>query len=75
MRPGTRAQHIVICGGTSGVIASAIAAARMGSEATLVETRKKIGGIRKKFIAGMRKHYVTTYGADDENTKLCHNGY
>lgn len=47
----------------------------MGSEATLVETRKKIGGIRKKFIAGMRKHYVTTYGADDENTKLCHNGY
>ncbi|MCB1228455.1 MAG: FAD-dependent oxidoreductase, partial [Verrucomicrobiales bacterium] len=31
------AQDVVVCGGTPGGIASAIAAARMGSEVTLVE--------------------------------------
>lgn len=88
------AQDVVIYGGTPGGIASAIAAARMGSEVTLIEyhghiggmttsglgksdieNREKIGGIFKEFIAGVQQHYVTTYGADDENTKLCHDGY
>ncbi|MCP5559190.1 MAG: FAD-dependent oxidoreductase [Verrucomicrobiaceae bacterium] len=88
------AQDIVIYGGTPGGIASAIAAARMGSEVMLIEyhdhiggmttsglgksdieDREKIGGIFKEFIAGVQQHYVTTYGADDENTTLCHDGY
>ncbi len=88
------AQDVVIYGGTPGGIASAIAAARLGSEVILIEyhdhvggmttsglgksdieNREKIGGIFKEFIAGVQQHYVTTYGADDENTKLCHDGY
>ena len=88
------AQDVIIYGGTPGGIASAIAAARMGSEVTLVEyhghiggmttsglgksdieNREKIGGIFKEFIAGVQNHYVTTDGADDENTTLCHDGY
>lgn len=39
------AQDVIIYGGTPGGIASAIAAARMGSEVTLVEYHGHIGGI------------------------------
>ncbi len=43
--PSLMAQDIVIYGGTPGGIASAIAAARMGSEVTLVEYHDHIGGM------------------------------
>jgi len=88
------AADVVVYGATPGGIASAIAAARLGSEVTLVEyqhhvggmttsglgksdieNREQIGGLFKEFIAGVRQHYVAAYGADSENTQLCHEGY
>jgi flavin-dependent dehydrogenase len=91
---GLPAQEVVVYGGTPGGIASAISAARMGHEVTLVEyhdhiggmstsglgksdieNRAMIGGIFKEFVAGVLGHYVTTYGAEHENTKLCQEGY
>src|SRR6187551_1513348 len=36
-----------------------------------IENRAMIGGIFKEFVAGVRDHYVKTYGAEHENTKLC----
>lgn len=40
-----------------------------------IENRAMIGGIFKEFVAGVLAHYVTTYGPDHENTKLCQDGY
>lgn len=40
-----------------------------------IENRAMIGGIFKEFVAAVHRHYVTTYGPDHENTKLCHEGY
>lgn len=40
-----------------------------------IENRAMIGGIFKEFVAGVREHYVTKYGPDHENTKLCQDGY
>lgn len=40
-----------------------------------IENRAMIGGIFKEFIAGVLEHYVTTYGATHESTKLCQDGY
>lgn len=40
-----------------------------------IENRAMIGGIFKEFVAGVLTHYVTTYGPDHENTKLCQDGY
>ncbi|MCW0218393.1 MAG: FAD-dependent oxidoreductase, partial [Prosthecobacter sp.] len=40
-----------------------------------IENREKIGGIFKEFVAGVYAHYLTTYGANHESTRLCHEGY
>ena len=40
-----------------------------------IENRAMIGGIFKEFVAGVLQHYVTTYGAEHENTRLCQDGY
>ncbi len=40
-----------------------------------IENRAMIGGLFKEFVAGVHEHYVTTYGAEHENTKLCQEGY
>lgn len=40
-----------------------------------IENRAMIGGIFKEFVAGVLEHYVKTYGAEHENTKLCQDGY
>ncbi|GEP42351.1 FAD-dependent oxidoreductase [Brevifollis gellanilyticus] len=40
-----------------------------------IENRAMIGGIFKDFVAGVLGHYVKTYGAEHENTKLCQDGY
>jgi hypothetical protein len=40
-----------------------------------IERRDMIGGIFKEFVAGVLEHYVKTYGAEHENTKLCQDGY
>jgi len=40
-----------------------------------IEHRDMIGGIFKEFVAGVLEHYVKTYGAEHENTKLCQDGY
>jgi hypothetical protein len=40
-----------------------------------IEHRAMIGGIFKEFVAGVLEHYVKTYGAEHENTKLCQDGY
>ncbi|MGV3663810.1 MAG: FAD-dependent oxidoreductase [Prosthecobacter sp.] len=40
-----------------------------------IENRAMIGGVFKEFIAGVLNHYVQTYGAEHENTKLCQDGY
>jgi hypothetical protein len=40
-----------------------------------IENREMIGGIFKEFVAGVLEHYVSTYGAEQENTKLCQDGY
>ncbi len=88
------AQEVVIYGGTPGGIAAAIAAARLGSQVTLIEyhdhiggmtasglgksdieNRAMIGGVFKEFVSKVRDYYVITYGADHENTELCHDGY
>ena len=40
-----------------------------------IENRAMIGGIFKEFVARVHEYYVKTYGADHENTQLCHEGY
>ncbi len=40
-----------------------------------IENRAMIGGLFKEFVAGVLQHYVKTYGAEHENTKLCQDGY
>ncbi len=40
-----------------------------------IENRAMIGGVFKEFVAGVREHYVTKYGPEHENTKLCQDGY
>jgi len=40
-----------------------------------VENRAMIGGLFVEFVGRVRQHYVTTYGADSENVRLCHDGY
>jgi hypothetical protein len=40
-----------------------------------IENRAMIGGLFKEFVAGVLAHYVTKYGAEHENTKLCQDGY
>jgi hypothetical protein len=40
-----------------------------------IENRAMIGGIFKEFVAGVLEHYVSTYGSEHDNTKLCQDGY
>lgn len=40
-----------------------------------IENRAMVGGLFKEFVAGVLQHYVKTYGAEHENTKLCQDGY
>lgn len=40
-----------------------------------IENRAMIGGLFKEFVTGVYDHYLNTYGSEDENTKLCHEGY
>lgn len=40
-----------------------------------IENRAMIGGVFKEFVAGVLEHYVKTYGATHESTKLCQDGY
>lgn len=40
-----------------------------------VENRAMIGGLFTEFVAGVHQHYVSTYGSEHENTRLCHDGY
>ena len=92
--PWVHATDVVVYRATPGGIASAVAAARMGCDVTLVEyhghiggmstsglgksdieNRAMIGGLFKEFIEGVHQHYLATYGPDDENTRLCREGY
>lgn len=40
-----------------------------------IENRAMIGGLFKNFVAGVREHYIATYGVEHENTRLCNDGY
>ena len=40
-----------------------------------IENRAMIGGLFKEFVAGVHDHYMTKYGPEHENTKLCQDGY
>src|SRR5215831_6918103 len=40
-----------------------------------IETREAIGGLFREFVDRVYRYYVTTYGANHENVKLCHDGY
>lgn len=40
-----------------------------------VENRAMIGGLFRDMINRVRAHYVTTWGADHQNTQLCRDGY
>lgn len=40
-----------------------------------VETKEAIGGLWREFVGRVREHYVKTYGAANENVKLCRDGY
>ncbi len=40
-----------------------------------VEKRHLIGGIFAEFVAGVKNHYVRTYGPDHENVRLSSDGY
>lgn len=40
-----------------------------------VETREAIGGLWQEFVRRVRDYYVRKYGPNDENVKLCRDGY
>lgn len=40
-----------------------------------VESRALIGGVFAEFVAGVKDHYVRTYGPDHENARLSSDGY
>jgi hypothetical protein len=40
-----------------------------------IENRSMIGGLFKEFVAGVREHYVSTFGPGHPNVVACHDGY
>lgn len=40
-----------------------------------IENRAMIGGLFREFIHGVHQHYLSKYGSQHENTKLCQDGY
>jgi FAD dependent oxidoreductase len=46
-----------------------------GLGVTDIHTRATIGGIFKEFVGAVRRHYVTTYGADSQQVKDSSDGY
>lgn len=40
-----------------------------------IENRAMIGGLFKEFVAGVKQHYVSTYGSDHPAVAACHDGY
>ena len=40
-----------------------------------IENRGMIGGLFKEFVAGVKQHYVSTYGPDHPAVAACHDGY
>ncbi len=40
-----------------------------------IESRAMIGGLFKEFVAGVKQHYISTYGTDHPAVATCHDGY
>lgn len=40
-----------------------------------IENRAMISGFFKEFVAGVKQHYVSAYGADHPAVAACHDGY
>ncbi len=40
-----------------------------------IESRAMIGGLFKEFVAGVKQHYISTYGTDHPAVAACHDGY
>jgi hypothetical protein len=40
-----------------------------------IETREAVSGLFRDFVGRVHRHYVSRYGADSENVRLCRDGY